>query len=662
MQREKPTHPPRHVSAGASKITYADLISRLTAGLTEELLAGGRSLKRADNFRSAMRGWMKEFGLPEASPVGAELGSEYSAALARRTATLRAAGVSRQTISAHRSMLSRCRDEFAALRQEEERAAERRDLSATLDALFVASGMTETGVCRLAGLSTISLNNWRTGRCVPSKGSLPALARLEAVLGTDPGTLAAKLPHVLYGEKGSYRVGQTAFRRHAQELQKRPFGMNTFPPRLRAEWDSLYLFYTDAAWAAARGMKRNGRWRVRAGENFCPTRERIRRALASYFGYLCLPAEGASAGSGKGYSPEAVSLALISDAGLISDYLRFKKERTYLQRHNGSTLLFLTLCAALLRPETGFIWQSPELGARLPDPVARGAWQDWCGRNRSVINEIRKKLVKDGEIAKTRDPFVPIGRIITDNRHPVDALLDFADAYEADLPPANAPPRPRAAHFQLVLLIRFATFIPLRVYNFCAMTYRRDNTGNLYAKTDGSWWVRFSASELKNHLGAAKDAPFDVPLHESLWPYVEGHLFTHRPSLAGADDCDYVFRPARHCRVAARGARVPECSLWRQIYVATQSYIPDCAGFGMHAFRHIVATEYMKNYRDGVSVAAAILNDRESTVKKCYGLLLPSDRFDDWYEHVNGRISNRHRERESARSRLRGVGERDPEG
>jgi integrase len=184
----------------------------------------------------------------------------------------------------------------------------------------------------------------------------------------------------------------------------------------------------------------------------------------------------------------------------------------------------------------------------------------------------------------------------------------------------------------------------LRAFNLSVMTWRSDGTGNLYQKLDGSWWVRFDHSYLKNHLSAVKGRPFDVPLHRSLWPYVEKFLFTHRPHLTGAGVCDYVFRPglARKAkRVLQDGRAVERHVLSKQIFTLTQRYIPDCPGFGIHTFRHLVATEYIKNNPAGYAVAAAVLNDQEETVRKNYAWVVPADKFAFWNDYVSTLLSAR---------------------
>jgi integrase len=158
---------------------------------------------------------------------------------------------------------------------------------------------------------------------------------------------------------------------------------------------------------------------------------------------------------------------------------------------------------------------------------------------------------------------------------------------------------------------------------------------------------------LKNHKGAARNNPLDVPLHESLWPYVEEFLFVHRQHLPGAKECDYVFRRKTARKSIEPDAPVPSCYLSRRIYALTQAYIPGCPGFSMHAFRHLVATEYIKNNPGGYAVAAAVLHDKEETVKECYAWVVPADKLLFWNQYVDAQRERRRREQKEVAEGVR---------
>lgn len=120
-------------------------------------------------------------------------------------------------------------------------------------------------------------------------------------------------------------------------------------------------------------------------------------------------------------------------------------------------------------------------------------------------------------------------------------------------------------------------------------------------------------------------------------------MFVHRPRLVGAGECDYVFRPISTSRLSAKKPDEPVTIsfLSRNVYRVSQRYIPDCPGFSMHAFRHLSATEYVKNTPAGYAVAAAVLHDREETVSAAYSWVAPADKIIFWNQYISARRERR---------------------
>ncbi|MDQ1274405.1 MAG: hypothetical protein QG591_3035, partial [Planctomycetota bacterium] len=55
-------------------------------------------------------------------------------------------------------------------------------------------------------------------------------------------------------------------------------------------------------------------------------------------------------------------------------------------------------------------------------------------------------------------------------------------------------------------------------------------------------------------------------------------------------------------------------------------------------FRHIIATEYLKNNPNGYQVVANILHDKLETVLGEYAHLKIADGFSHWVSYLEGRI------------------------
>lgn len=105
-------------SASLKSIIYAEVNKRVEEELAAELEATGKSQKRGGNFRTAMKAWLREFGLMEESPVGREFGSDFTDSLERYLTSLSHEGKSAQTLADRRSMINAYREGWVSILQE----------------------------------------------------------------------------------------------------------------------------------------------------------------------------------------------------------------------------------------------------------------------------------------------------------------------------------------------------------------------------------------------------------------------------------------------------------------------------------------------------------------------------------------------------------------
>ncbi len=432
-------------------------------------------------------------------------------------------------------------------------------------------------------------------------------------------------------------------------------------------------------WARTQGLTLNSEWRIRQNTGASPTGEYKRSHLQSFLGYLCLPAGGDDSWQrGKGFTLESLTIALLGEAELVLDYLNFCKERTHSKSFNTATNTFLAFSAQLLLPKTGYLWQQPEFGARLPLPVPPDEWHGWCEGNLEKLLGIRKDIntSKNGKFKHTRDPFEAVRDIIEQNQHPVTVLMGMAKNMESLIPllKKNSPEK-LAIHVRNLTLVKMATANPLRAENFSMLRFipknpddlldpgrlyvETETESHLYQKPDGSFWLRFTKGEMK--FGT-----LDVPLPKSVSGTLRDYLFNHRPVLnktvkraikerrekfglpllsqdeeLAIDCCTLVFRPFGRLEPLGfeklktyRGTeQVTKFNLLFTMTRLTQRFIPGSKGFGLHAYRHIVASEYIKNHPNGYAVAAAALNNTEAMVRKHYAWVRPCDRIKPWNDH-----------------------------
>ena len=467
---------------------------------------------------------------------------------------------------------------------------------------------------------------------------------------------------------------RTAYARRLMTAIHERYKLRDFPPRLKAEWDELYALMTPTLEPDG-PLKRNGFWFVDPETGDCPTAGKTMNTLSGFFGYLSLPVEGRSflipekkkdkkkkkeeeegekpppkytVVKGEGFSPDSLTLALVTDVPLVKRYLEFVKGRAG-GVYNTETEQIINLCCMLLRKKTGFVRQQPHYGERLQPPVPAGKWSRWCASAHERLREQIRNLDKNGQIVQSRDVDEPIDFILNDP-HPLRYLYKLADLMEADLPAPSAKGVDRAVAYRDMFLVRFLTANPLRIKQFSLMTWRADNTGNLYQERNGSWWLRFPKDAFKNRKTLKKDRftkNYRAPLPRSLGGYVQTYLSTHRPLLLGAEQCDYVFRPGLRGGVSKHksgSAKPIQAGSLSKVLCKKAGLYLRCAGFGPHAYRHIIATDYLKNHPSGVMVAASILHDTPEMVLKHYGHLQKSDFFGYWVAYHERRLEAARRE------------------
>lgn len=408
---------------------------------------------------------------------------------------------------------------------------------------------------------------------------------------------------------------------------------------IKTEWLNLVNFFTVPFFLD--NKDRNSKWRVKSKKlssnsrdkwfaqtqgGVCTVAAMKWKMVSSFLGFLILPKDR----GGEALAERELSLALLSDAGLVVKYINFRKNRSGC--FTGETKVFLGFCLTLLRKKTGYLRQFPEMGKRLLNPFSKEDWEEYCERNWNKILKILRELKKGKEIKKGRNPDEPI-KAVLDNQNPIDVLWKMIETMEKEQAQI-VPEKKLAKHIRDILLIKMLTINPLRRHHYSIMTYKDNNTGNLVRISDGSWGLHFEAEDFKNQNGAANGS-YDVILSKSIWKQLEEYLREHRRFLLGADRCDYLFLSGKDFK--GDGMWPPE-SISRRVKLLTQRYIRNCPGFGPHAFRHIVATEYLKNNPNGYQVVANILHDKLETVLSEYAHLKIADGFSHWISYLEDRI------------------------
>lgn len=515
------------------------------------------------------------------------------------------------------------------------RAAACMEFGARVRAARIGAGLTQREVAKRLGTLRESYACWEKGR-IPRNHE--RLAALEKALDLTPGALGVAV-YATNWVPGTHRsILSGSF---GKEWQSRMLNEDfKYAAKLEdIEIENPPLYCTVRKWLDHKTSELPCRGRDR-GRRWCTSSEGIAvTAIESFFG--CMRALG------KPLS-DAHILDLF-DEEKIDSFLKYMKGRngTYITAIKHIKQVF---CSALTK-DRGFFTAWWDLF--FDDPVVRSrcgfeetsngtknapneskknfeiVFKAFCEKTRkSILLTAAQAAVADGP-HMARDPKEPI-RTILDSASPVDFLFDLADRLEADkLYRVGADPYFLAVQHRDIAVIHLMIRIPLRIRTMVRwLSWREDNTGTFRHDTEGKWLIDLPAEAFKNIRGAAKNG-YRVYVPESVAALVLNYIKNWRhlhitPDFIAKANADIEKNEPKH-RVrkpdpidprdrlfgfsTAKGmsARMAELSAR---YLRIQ--------FRAHAFRHIVATDFLKKFPKEYVRLANLLNDTLKVVMDTY--------------------------------------------
>ncbi|MFC7737683.1 hypothetical protein ACFQX4_18005 [Roseomonas sp. GCM10028921] len=499
-------------------------------------------------------------------------------------------------------------------------------------------------------LSYHTLAYWIDGQ-VPTFRMIPAVQSIEEALRLQPGTLTSRISK--HRAPGSIPRLKTNFGKKMSELVRKPYTLAKMPPRLQREWDMLVAYKTSTYIPPRRNnpcvsdfsnVREHGRWSKRDSGRVESAQIAYQTAI-EFFGFLALPKDSEDPMlQGLGMDPASFTLSQMADPELIGRFLDFKVIRSGgLTR--GVERLF-GMAQGLVHPTWGFL----RAQYREFDGGDPAALKSWCDDNYERLKWMSKAKAKS--YVMLRDPEDALAGII-DRESPLGALIGLVKSMEADPPPPYWSKQKQASYYRDLILIRLMISHPLRAGNFQRLTYDLTDSSNCHLRRskNGDWSFNIPPSAFKNERGAAK-TPYVMPVDKRLWAHLDDYVKNWRPHLLGASS-PYLFLPsaatspksADHKKVRKTSTRrryrkqLPGTfdtnAVYRAIRVRTAQYIPDCQGFGPHAFRHIIATDYLLHNENGHITAAEILHDKVETVIRSYAHLCKRAKLKWFFDHLD---------------------------
>jgi integrase len=629
----------RLVASGAmGKKAFASDISALNSFITTNRLTDG------DAFFPLM-------GVPDAD-FGASL-REYEGR----------ATVSRDTLVGYRSRLRTWNDTARNLRERHAPTELFSDvLAAAIDRYKrMNPGATEMDVARAARIPAPTLHGWRRGkkRPVRTPERVKSMGALERVLDLPPGALASRLmtrrsaPRTRKGLRVLRRADKVGLSNIKLRPQKPPQKLAAFFDRLIAFKSTAVVLFNAAGEALARPRRT---WRPnRDGEGLSPTAELYIANALTRVGWMILPAtlngarryvienvkkhgrpmsdeevaEIARHFVGKGLRLEDITPAHLVDPELFGEFIEWRMARNGTMPED-----YLRDAVALLEEERGFltqqvecVWDYPKLGLSPVNLRTSRGKQDYAARRvkwAAVCAQWKKQLLgllpyaTRGRSKRARNRI----RSLLEHPEPMKIVNEIIESH-ASIKPVGRLEKGYSGCVTLALwyrdqlLLRMLAANPLRNKNFRTMRVRKhptpDDPGNLYRTHDGGWRLRYAPHEFKNERGAAHDE-YDVEVPQDLWPLIEIYLEKARPILLNGSRTEAVFVTSNEQPFSRTSLSALICELTGRHLDGLQ----DVFGFRTHAFRHIVATAWLRAHPEDYRTVAHILHDTLATVLKNY--------------------------------------------
>lgn len=578
-------------------------------------------LQQYRNHASALNGFISHVGKTASSFVGVEFGTAFDRTL--RT-YLEGLQLGSRTISDRRGFLRVARQLFEATKpgSSSRQTPVAEDFARKLRSAMAADGRSAEEVAEATGISSSQLERWLHGQA-PSPKMRPALHRLEAAVGLARGGLGTFLGEVPQPQ-GAIPTSASPvieYRERLRSLTKDAyvFPEASFSESLLAEWSELLKYKTAKVTALRRSAR--GVWACvpndtvarpsalcRAAFGYCPTAGRFLSNLRSYLGFLMLSTDR----GGLGRTPEAVqTIGWLCDANSLDAYLAFMAERSGGSVHTGHQV-FCTSVLALLDEKHGYLRQCETLIEKLPENVRDGhSWVELC---RCAADTLRNW--KNAAIDVSRDPLEPIRGLLAADE-PLVEVIAAVEKLRALV--RKAPPRSLTAarHARDALLLALLISNPLRLRVFQHLRYSDDQTGEVYRTPGGEWRIRLKGSLIKNRR-SERARSYDVRVAPWVSPLLDEYVAEYREILLQGNPGRYLFVARGRTGQSWKG-------LSRHVLVLTRRHVLGCPGIGCHAFRALVATEYLRRFPGDYLTVAELLNDKLSTVIRHYAHLQRED-------------------------------------
>lgn len=503
-------------------LVYETLLEKGTEERRRELKGKPNARQQLYNTRSKLKLFCEVLGADPTTRVGDEFAAEFEASVNKVLDGIKNVNSRRK----FRTEINRWSDYY---RRMVKTASLPDNFNEAFRHLVDMSGLTFPVLRKLLGVGKTAIRGWYFGQSTPRPESVTALWRMETLFKLPTGALVGKLTQhnrrrritfsqlpafLRHDERLAYRVcphlpddfleqpaerqkemfdsiknnvlkTNSPYNLRQAELVRLPYCLKEWPAATAAEFEQLATFKT--ADRPPIGMRRNGQWKSH-------TREMAWNDFGLFFGALRLPADAADVRvRGLSVPDEHLTIALIACPLVVDWFIRFRYEtRT---QYTSYTIKLLKTYMSLLRAETGWLRQMPQLADRLrpikcgqttllsPELIRR-ARADWDGVCHEAFEYYMylcaelKPLIRVG-----RNPFQAIEGIVKMD-DPLDAFDVLLQGIRDELPNRQTQPVLYHTAIRNCALIAFIAATGFRRNTIAQLDFTGDESGHLMLQDD----------------------------------------------------------------------------------------------------------------------------------------------------------------------------------
>ena len=610
-------------------VPYSDVVAKLKQHFAPDDSQSPSAIQQYRNHLSALNGYLAFCGKTVESNVGTEFTGQFDAKLRAYLDSIKVAPRTlRDRALQLKSMRRLCSSQAVPPRRPA--VSKSSNLAAVLRQYVAESGNSPHALANDVGIEPATLTRWLKGTA-PRVTSVPSLRRLEARLGLEQGALiccveAPVSETALLGRVPSHRLRMAERQQHGLMLPE-----SALTPAFLTEWRALFDYKISSFPTLERQPR--GHWRLipadmskrlselaSRGRMVCPTADIFIERMRSFFGVTCnLQPEG---GGIPWSETPPQTLALCAHPRTLECYLQWMSDQSEGVRHNGQKV-FARSVASLLRPQTGYLWQQPEIFRnRLPEelrPESDDTWRKMCESSHKFLRDYIRS-----SNGVSRNPEEPIANLLALSS-PLKPILEAID--RIDMAAAAAPPGSitEARHKRNALVLALLLSNPFRVRTLSSLTWFPNGHGTLRGNSAQGWRITLQPLHLKNGDIQQKRV-YDVKVAGWVKSRLDEYIEEYRDTLLAGIDSPYLF-------VGDQDGKMWE-GLADTILMLTRRYIPGSPGFGAHAIRHLVATDWLRKNPGDFLTVAELLNDNLATVLANYAHLRRDDSFARYEDYI----------------------------